>query len=204
MKKWMLWLACVPLVASAAFAQESRQDASVSGVGLYQTAVSGNDVQESRSVGEGILASYRYMLTPRSALEANYGYNFNVERFKSPINYVKVDEHLQEVSAAYVRSFTFRNLNPFLEAGVGGYLFQPINNETTNYSGASGGPKQNTQIGFLFGGGIAYELSPSFDIRVQYRGVYVKAPSFSLPEDITRTNRYTNISEPVIGVAYHF
>ena len=58
--------------------------------------------------------------------------------------------------------------------------------------------------GALFGGGVAYELSPSWDIRAEYRGFLVKTPNFSLPNGIFNTNRYEVISTPAIGVAYHF
>jgi outer membrane immunogenic protein len=37
---------------------------------------------------------------------------------------------------------------------------------------------------------------------VQYRGIVVKSPSFN--QENLRTNRYYNISDPSIGVAYHF
>ena len=54
----------------------------------------------------------------------------------------------------------------------------------------------------MFGAGVAYELSPSFDIRVEYRGFAVKAPDFGTAS--FTTNRYEVISTPAIGVAYHF
>ena len=62
--------------------------------------------------------------------------------------------------------------------------------------------KRTTAIGALFGGGVAYEISPSFDVRVQYRGFAVKAPDFGLSN--LQTNRYEVISMPTVGVAYHF
>jgi opacity protein-like surface antigen len=54
----------------------------------------------------------------------------------------------------------------------------------------------------LFGGGLAYELSPSFDIRAEYRGFVVKTPAFG--ETNIVTDRYEILSMPTIGVAYHF
>ena len=41
-----------------------------------------------------------------------------------------------------------------------------------------------------------------WDIRAEYRGIVIKAPSFGLQQ--YSTNRYYNISNPTIGVAYHF
>jgi opacity protein-like surface antigen len=56
----------------------------------------------------------------------------------------------------------------------------------------------------LFGAGIAYEISPSFDIRLQYRGFLLKSPDFSVVNGDFKTNRYEVISTPAVGVAYHF
>jgi opacity protein-like surface antigen len=66
--------------------------------------------------------------------------------------------------------------------------------------------KRQTEIGLVYGAGIAYEISPSFDIRAEYRGIVAKVPNFGetgKPADFT-TNKWYNIYNPVIGVAYHF
>ncbi|MGC1295905.1 MAG: outer membrane beta-barrel protein [Alloacidobacterium sp.] len=199
MKKILLFLALLSFSAAAGFAQESRQDASLSWAALIPPSVVGNTVQQSATVGVwGVLGSYRYMLTPRSALELNYQYNQDVQKYLTSFNSIRVHTRMQEISGAYVRNFTFKNFNPFLEGGIGGYIFGPIKDQKTTDLDA----KQTTNVGALYGGGIAYELSPSWDIRVEYRGIVVKAPNFGLEQ--YRTNRYYNISNPTVGVAYHF
>jgi opacity protein-like surface antigen len=64
------------------------------------------------------------------------------------------------------------------------------------------------QMAAFYGAGIAREISPSFDIRVEYRGIVTKVPTFNYPAsngtDPLATNKWYNIYEPVIGVAYHF
>ncbi len=74
MKKSSLLFVLLPVLAVAGFAQESRQDASVSATGFFPPFVSGNSVQQTSTYSFGGLASYRYMLTPRSAVEGNYQY----------------------------------------------------------------------------------------------------------------------------------
>ncbi len=52
--------------AAAGLAQESRQDASVSAIGIFAPTVNGTGgVRESATTALGFLGSYRYMLTPR-------------------------------------------------------------------------------------------------------------------------------------------
>ena len=197
MKKMML-LGALVLSAAAGHAQESRQDISVSATGLFAPQVNGNSVKMNTSSALGFLASYRYMLTPRSALELNYGFAQNQQSYVTSFLTGQIHQRQQELSGAYVYNLNFRNFSPFLEAGVGALVFTPLK----DFSTTSLDTKQNTNIGGLFGGGVAYELSPSFDIRAEYRGFLVKAPNFGL--DSFKTNRYEVISTPSLGIAYHF
>lgn len=192
---------------AAGRAQESRQDASISGIALIEPFVaSSTTVQVHSNAAYGILGSYRFMLTPNSALEANYGvtYENTIRYVVGNTNVVKVNVRTQEISAAYVRSFTFRKWNPFLEAGPGAMIFLPIRNSGTT----SLDVKQQTNIGGLYGGGIAYEISPSFDIRAEYRGFVTKVPNFGQTSSTNQvnlsTNKWYNIFIPTLGVAYHF
>ncbi|MBE7181686.1 MAG: porin family protein, partial [Terriglobus roseus] len=77
MKKTVL-LGVLLVAAASARAQESRQDASISAFEVVSPQVSGNAVQPLRStLVTGVLGSYRYLLTPRSGLELNYGWAQN-------------------------------------------------------------------------------------------------------------------------------
>jgi outer membrane immunogenic protein len=187
---------------AAGRAQESRQDISISGTALFEPFIaSQTDVQLHSNTAYGALASYRFMLTPSSALEANYGITYqNTLKYVFPQfpNGVEVLVRTQEASAAYVRSFTFKKFNPFVEAGPGALIFLPVRNTGTT----SLDVKQQTAVGALYGAGVAYEISPSFDIRAEYRGFVTKVPTFG--ESTFATNKWFNVFNPSIGVAYHF
>ena len=200
MKKMMV-LGALALAAVTGFAQESRQDISVSATAPISPQVNGNAVQLNQTLTLGLLVSYRYMLTPRSALEVNYGYAQNSAKFSTSFAPdARIHTLQQEFSAAYVFSLNFRNFNPFVEGGGGTMIFLPLYDAGTNYKDS----KTNTRLGGLFGAGLAYEISPSFDVRAEYRGFVTKAPDFSEPGNLFNTNRYTVFSTPSIGVAYHF
>lgn len=199
MKRMML-LGALMLVAARGYAQESRQDVSFSGTGIFGPTIHGAaNVQQSSTSALGLLMSYRYMVTPRSALEVNYGFSQNNQKyFTSFQRDARIHSRMQELTVAYVYTRTYRRYNPFAELGVGGLLFTPVLDNKTNLLGT----KSTKGLGGLFGGGLAYELSPSFDIRIEYRGLITKAPNFG--ETNFSTNRYEVISVPSVGVAYHF
>lgn len=207
MKKIVFVAFLLAVCAAAGRSQESRQDVSLSAFGMIPPFVaSSTDVQVHSNYALGGLVSYRFMLTPNSAIEGNYGITYqNTFRYVvSNTNVVKVLTRTQEMSGAYVRTFTFRKYNPFVEAGPTGLIFLPIRNSGTT----SIDVKQQTEVGGMYGAGIAYEISPSFDIRAEYRGIVTKVPSFGLgsgntTENLT-TNKWFNLYEPTIGVAYHF
>ena len=207
MKKIVIVLCLLAGFAAAGSAQESRQDISISGMGLIAPFIaSSTDVQVHSNYALGALASYRFMLTPNSALEANYGVTYQNSYTYLVANSLTVPilTRTQEISAAFVRSFVFRKFNPFVEAGPAGLIFLPIRNSGTGTYDA----KQQTSVGVLYGAGFAYEISPSFDIRAEYRAYITKVPTFGLgsgntTENLT-TNKWFNIFVPTVGVAYHF
>jgi opacity protein-like surface antigen len=205
MKKMMLLGALMMLcTAAVGHAQESRQDASVSLFGVYAPEVYGLTIHPMTTTSTGgFLGSYRYMLTPRSAVEGNYTFAQDSMKYNNPAAgcpNCNVHTRQQEISFAYVYMRTYKRFNPFAEGGAGVELFTPIlDNGTTQLS-----TKQSIEPGLLFGGGLAYELSPSFDIRVEYRGFLMKTPGFGVPGGELTTNRYYVLMTPSLGVAYHF
>jgi opacity protein-like surface antigen len=209
MKKIAFIAFLLSVCVAAGRAQESRQDISISGIGLIEPFIaSSTDVQVHSTTAYGAMASYRFMLTPSSALEINYGITY-----QNKINYsapnigrdgITILARTQEISAAYVHTFHFRKFNPFVEAGPGAFIFLPIVNTGTRILGA----KQQTEVGAIYGAGIAYEISPSFDIRAEYRGYVTKVPTFGQTSSSSgydfSTNKWYNIYVPTVGVAYHF
>jgi opacity protein-like surface antigen len=200
MKKIALIAFLLAFSVAAGHAQESRQDISISGIGLIEPFIaSQTDVQVHSNYALGALASYRFMLTPSIALEGNYGitYQNKIHYYVNPNNY-QVATRTQEISGEVVKTFNFRKFNPFLEGGPAGFIFLPIRNTgTTNLD-----VRRQTTVGAVYGAGFAYEISPSFDIRAEYRGMISPVPTFD--DTQLKTNKWYNIYVPTIGVAYHF
>ncbi len=198
MKKLFLLFCLLPALVTIGFAQESRQDASMSFISTYQPIITGNAVTQTSTWGKGALLEYRFMLTPSSALEGNYQYSQMNMKYVGPFSNARFHNSLQEGSVEFVHSFVYKKFNPFAGAGVGLLLFDPIDDTgtTTNAGTRTRAPAM------VFSGGIAYELSPSWDLRVEYRGEVLKSMEFGLPQ--FGTNRWYLMQQPAIGFAYHF
>lgn len=217
MKKMILFGALI-LMAATGNAQVSRQDASFSGVGLFGPTIHGDNGVKANSTGAlGLLMSYRFMLTPHSELELNYSFAQNNQKYclgggctpgaaiipgKTGYYSYRVHSRQQEFTGAYVFTWTFKRYNPFVEAGIGTLVYTPVLDYGTTILGTRG----SKGITGLFGGGLAYELSPSYDIRVEYRALLAKTPDFgqTQPTRNLDTGRYQILSMPTIGIAYHF
>jgi hypothetical protein len=203
MKKIAIFAFLLAVCVAAGRAQESRQDISISGTGLIEPYIaSPTDTQVHSNYALGVLASYRFMMTPSSAVEANYGvtYQNKINYVIQNTNHYQVLTRTQEMSADYIRSFNYRKYNPFVEAGPGALIFLPIRNSGTSTLDV----RQQTQMAAFYGAGIAREISPSFDIRAEFRGIITKVPTFNDSAQQFTTNKWYNIYSPVIGVAYHF
>lgn len=214
MKKIVFLIALLAASVAMGSAQESRQDISLSGFGLIEPFIASSTTVEVNSTpAYGALLSYRFMLTPTIALEANYGITYqnsigywspNFGCVQSIYPCYKILTRTQEISGGLVKYFVYKNFNPFVEAGPAALIFLPIVNSGTTILGAS----QQTEIAAMFGAGFAYELSPSFDLRAEYRGFVAPVPTFGFSGGASTqnftTNRWFELSEPTVGVAYHF
>ena len=101
MKKIALIAFLLLVCVAAGRAQESRQDVSLSGTALIEPfTASSTDVQVHSTTAYGALVSYRFMLTPSSALEANYGitYQNKINYYVNP-NHYQVLTRNQEISS---------------------------------------------------------------------------------------------------------
>ena len=204
MKKLLFLLCLLPLLTGIGRAQDqgARQDINISFMGVIQPYVSGSAspfIKQNSTLGAGLYLGYRYLLTPNGAVEANYSYSHFTNKFTSGFlnQNARIHTGLQEGTFAYVRTFNFKRFNPFIEGGGGVLIFTPIAAKTTSLD-----TEETEELSILFGGGIAYELSPSFDLRVQYRGQIFNTTNFDLAQ-FPLSRRYI-VSMPAVGFAYHF
>jgi outer membrane immunogenic protein len=177
-----------------AFAQETgRSEISVQALGSFVKTTTDNGVQTATNSG-GVLANYRFFFTHDNGVEVNYGYSLNTQTYGLPSGLFGVKANQHEVTAAYVYRHPLRRLTPFVEAGVGGLVFDPKE-----------APAASTQAraAFVYGGGADFNLTKRVFLRAEYRGLVYDSPTFGLSET-SGTDRVTHRAEPSVGFGYRF
>jgi opacity protein-like surface antigen len=184
-------------VMSPAFAQEENprsQEVTVQGVGSFVKSTVNNGVPQSATDSGGVLASYRYFFNAHSGVEANYGFQNNIQNYGSLGSVAGVRTLSHEVSAAYVLRFPGRRITPFVLAGAGGLIFDP-----KSFVGANA----QTRAAFVYGGGADLNLSKHVFMRAEYRGFIYNSPTYDLP-GLNGLDRVTHRAEPSLGFGYRF
>jgi outer membrane immunogenic protein len=185
------------LVTVPVFAQEgetTRSEVSVQAFGSFVKGTTNNGVQQNATNSGGVLSSYRFFFTPNHGVEVNYGYSLNTQGYGLATGPLGVKSNQHEVTAAYVYRRPLRRVTPFVEAGVGGLIFDP-----SDFAGAA----TQTRAAFLYGGGADFSLTHRLFLRAEYRGLVYNSPTFDLPAAIGN-DRVTHRAEPSVGFGYRF
>jgi opacity protein-like surface antigen len=186
----------VTLAALPALAQEEngRSEVSVQAFGSFVKKTTENGVQQSATDSGGVLANYRFFFSKHHGVEANYGYSLNTQSYGFGTGTLGVKAHQHEVSAAYVYRHPLSHFTPFVEAGVGGLVFNPKD-----------APEVSTQTraAFVYGAGADFNITHRVFARAQYRGLVYNSPTFDLAPAVG-FDRVTHRAEPSIGFGYRF
>jgi len=185
------------LAVAPAFSQEGgRSEVSVQAFGSFVKSTTNNGVQQSATNSGGVLASYRFFFTDSHGVEVNYGYSRNSQTFGFPDGTLGVNSNQHEITGAYVFRHRMHAFTPFVEAGVGGLIFDPTNGFAT-------GASSQTRVAFLYGGGADFNITKHIFARAEYRGFVYNSPTFDLAST-AGTDRVTHRAEPSIGFGYRF
>ena len=185
----------VGLAALPALAQESgRSEVTVQAFGSFVKSTTQDGVQQSATDSGGVLASYRFFFSKSHGVEVNYGYSLNTQSYGLSGGPLGVKSNQHEVTAAYVYRHALRKFTPFVEAGVGGLVFDP-----TDTPGAS----TQARAAFVYGGGADFNITNRFFVRAEYRGLVYNTPTFDLAPAVG-ADRVTHRAEPSIGFGYRF
>lgn len=199
-------------------AQDSHYDVAVSGAGVFTKQSDGNGIAQSATVGANIFATARLKLNDKHSFVFNYGRAKDSQTYQESVDF-HVLTQISEFSGAYVYSpFRKGKYAPFVLAGAGALVFNPqstwvflpeVNDEPNNVQ-TDVGARRQTEIAFLYGLGVDYQLPrfSRFALRLQYRGFLYRAPDFDVNTGSSTVNFFTggrgHMAEPSIGLVFSF
>jgi opacity protein-like surface antigen len=188
-----LRLLILPLLLICALSAHAQFDINGAAYGAFTRSTSGDGLTQSQSSAVGFNLGLRRYVSPLYGWEATYSYNSARQDYGGTgYGYISAQQHA--LTADYVVSLKMTpTIRPFALIGGGAILFVP-----------NTGPALATSVrGTVnYGVGVDVALLPHIGVRVQYRGLFYRAPDFEQPA--YSTNSYTTTSEPMAGIYYKF
>jgi len=197
----ILFLAFICLATISAAAQENRSEVSIQGTGFFTSGVTGNGTAYNATETAGGLATYRYHMNRWVSVEGAYGYQVNSQKYLLGSGDFRTQAGIHQLTGSLVLNLPNRGhsrLNPYILAGGGALLFEPMSNQFDTFSGAQGQAKGV----FVYGVGVNYALSKRFSMRAEYRGLVYRTPDFGFTA--FATNSTTQTAVPSLGFTYRF
>ncbi len=198
---WFAVLLPVLLVGFAASASAQVQkvfrndDVSVDGLYQFTSTASGNGITDTATKSMGGEGSFRHSFNPLLGFEGAYTYARFSEKYTGQT--FGYQHNLHDFSGSYyAHGPSALGMQPFVLAGFSALVFAPSLNGGQNVS-------WQWRPGVNFGAGVNVPvLTKYFGLRLEYRGVYYKAPDFGLAK--LTTNSYRLTSEPMAGFYVKF
>ena len=189
-------------LTSIGVSQDKRFDVSLGYTAVFSKDSSGNGITDSPTQAGGVLATFRFNFDSRSSLQFNYDHARNSQLYSVAPNTFRVTDTVSEISGAYVFSFMRKEkLAPFLFGGAGVLIFSPHTTSVQDVEINLGTVKQKP-FAALYGGGADYKITERFALRVQYRGLFYKAPDFKVQTFFTGARGH--LAEPSVGLVFRF
>jgi hypothetical protein len=204
------------LLTSIGWAQDNTYEVSLSGSAVVNKQSTGNGTVLTPTNSGAVLITGRYRFSEHSSVEINYSHTSNSQIYlASPLTY-RIQGTIAEYSGAYVFSFhQSEKIEPFVFAGAGALVFYPgYSSNTVNGLQTYLPASQQTRPAFLYGGGLDWRIFSSVPIirrstltnhvalRLQYRGLFYKAPDFNVQNLFTGARGH--MAEPSVGIVVKF
>ena len=184
--------------ASSAVGQKAlhHDEVSLSAFGQFTGSASGNGITNTTGDSLGFRGAFRHSYHWWLGYEASYGYTRFTEHYAGqPFG---VQHNMHDINGSYLVSTptSVLGFQPYGLAGVSLLDFSPTLN------GGQRAPWQ-AKAAFSYGLGVDHPLIlPNFGVRVEYRGLFYKAPDFGSAQ--YNTGSFRNTAEPSIGFYARF
>ena len=201
---WAVVLAVLCVSFAAAQEDVGHFDVSFAWGAVFNKASSSADggVTVSPTNSGLVLGTFRFRFNRMNGIEVNGARSNNSQIFILGTNDYRAQTSVSEYTGAYVLSpFHFERIEPFLLAGGGVLRFYP-SNQYINGNAAFFDAAQQTSMAFLYGGGVDYRVWKRLGLRLQYRGLIYKEPTFHVAQFFSGAKGH--MAEPSIGIVLNF
>jgi opacity protein-like surface antigen len=198
MKRLTLGGCILLLLSLSAWAQEVRQGLTIQGSGFFPKETTESGIASKPTYSGGVLAGYRFNINGWLAVEGNYDYFRNSQKYSTSAGSAFVPTSVHAVTGLAVFKIPTSGLmkyylRPYALAGGGAMIFDP--RDTNSVS-------KQTRGSLVYGAGADMPLARHIAIRVEYRGLVYKVPDFGLSP--LRVNKFTHAAVPSAGLVFTF
>lgn len=199
MKKWIELGIVLVLFGVSSWAQEVRNEVTIQGSGFFNKETGDKGITNTPTNSGGVMAGYRFNLKRWLAVEGDYDYFRNSQKFvaSSGTTFIPMNVHAATGTAIVkLPSFkvpTLKIASPFVLAGGGAMFFDPRGGSALDVQ---------TRGAFVYGGGVDVPVSRHFLVRAQYRGFVYKTPDFE--QTSLKVDKYTHSAVPSAGLVFTF
>lgn len=191
---------------ASGFAQEDfRSEISIQGTANVPKNQDNLDIPHEATKSGGFLVGYRYHLKPWFAVQGDYGYTRDTQKYFDPFfGETDIQTNIHQLTGeAVITAPSHSRVRPYALAGIGGLFFRPTNSLNNQFFGVSNNSGNNqTKVAFVYGGGVDFDLTRYVALRAEYRGYLYKLPDFQIPG--LATDNFTHLAQPSVGLVWRF
>jgi outer membrane immunogenic protein len=198
-------LVSIVSIAGSGVAQNLRSEVSIQGTGNITKNSDNVDIPHEATKSGGFLAGYRYHLNSWFAVQGDYGYTRNTQKYFDPVfGFTPIQANVQQLTGeAVITAPSSSRVRPYALAGVGGLFFRPTNSLNNSFVGVGNNTGNNqAKAAFVYGGGVDFDLTRYVAFRAEYRGLVYKIPDFQIPG--LASDAFTHTAQPSIGLVWRF
>jgi opacity protein-like surface antigen len=163
------------------------------------------DIPHDATKSAGFLIGYRYHLNSWFAVQGDYGYTRDTQKYFDPFfGETDIQTNIHQLTGeAVISAPASSRVRPYGLAGIGGLFFRPTNSPDNNFIGIGNGSGNNqAKAAFVYGGGVDFDISKYLALRAEYRGLIYKIPDFQLAG--LASDNFTHLAQPSVGLVWRF
>ena len=200
------FVAFIFLFIASGFAQDYKSEFSIQGTANLPKNSTNIDIPHDATKSGGFLIGYRYHLNSWFAIQGDYGYTRDTQKYFDPFfGETDIQANVHQLTGEAVISAPSRSrVRPYALAGVGALFFRPTNslNNVAFVGVGQGSGNNQTKPAFVYGGGVDFDISKYLALRAEYRGLLYKIPDFQLPG--LASDNFTHMAQPSVGLVWRF